>query len=96
MAARKISISMDEDLVDEVQQAAEAAGMTVSAWISEQARERIALLGELCAAAATADVVGALVVATAEVRGGTVLTSDPSDISAPAGHARRSIGVVRV
>lgn len=45
MAARKLSISMDEDLVDEVQQAAEEAGMTVSAWLAEQARERVRLLG---------------------------------------------------
>lgn len=52
--------------------------------------------GELCAAAGTSDVVDALVVATAEVRGGTVLTSDPFDIGALAGHARRSIGVVHV
>jgi hypothetical protein len=45
MAARKISISMEEDLVDEVQHAAEDAGMTVSAWLAEQARERIRMLG---------------------------------------------------
>ena len=45
MTARKISISMDEDLVDEVQQAAEDAGMTVSAWIAQQAEDRIRLLG---------------------------------------------------
>jgi hypothetical protein len=45
MVARKISISMDETLIDEVQQAAEEAGMTVSAWIAEQARDRVRLLG---------------------------------------------------
>lgn len=47
MAARKISISMDEDLVDELQQAAEEAGMSVSAWIAEQVDHRIKVLGLL-------------------------------------------------
>ncbi len=47
MAARKISISMEEDLVDELQQAAEEAGMSVSAWIAEQVDHRIKVLGLL-------------------------------------------------
>lgn len=47
MAARKISISMEEDLVEELQQAAEEAGMTVSAWIAEQVDHQIKVLGLL-------------------------------------------------
>ena len=45
MAARKYSASMDENLLDEVQQAAAAAGMTVSAWLADVASERVKLLG---------------------------------------------------
>lgn len=45
VAARKLSISMDEDLVDEVQRAAEEAGMSVSAWLAERARDQVRLLG---------------------------------------------------
>lgn len=47
MAARKISISMEEDLVEQVQQAAEAEGRTVSAWIAEQVDHRMKVLGLL-------------------------------------------------
>jgi predicted nucleic acid-binding protein len=52
--------------------------------------------GELCAAAQTSDVVDALVVATAEVRGGVVITSDPSDIAALASHARGPVRVIAI
>jgi hypothetical protein len=36
---------MDEELLDEVELAAREAGMTVSAWMAEAARERLRLLG---------------------------------------------------
>ena len=45
MAARKYSASMDEDLLDEVQQAAAAEGLTVSAWLARAAADRVAILG---------------------------------------------------
>jgi hypothetical protein len=45
MVARKYSASMDEDLLDAVRAAAEDEDMTLSAWLAEVARERVALLG---------------------------------------------------
>ncbi len=44
MAARKYSASMDEDLLDEVERAAREAGVTVSAWLAQAARDRVAAL----------------------------------------------------
>lgn len=53
--------------------------------------------GELCAATGTTDAVDALVVATAEaLGGGAVYTSDASDISTLAAHARRPVAIVPV
>jgi predicted nucleic acid-binding protein len=52
--------------------------------------------GELCAATGTADAVDAIVVATAETHGAFILTSDVSDISRLAGHARRPVGVIAI
>jgi hypothetical protein len=45
MAARKYSASMDSDLLDDVERAAAEAGVTVSAFLAEAARDRVALLG---------------------------------------------------
>jgi hypothetical protein len=45
MAVRKLSISMDVDIADDVVEAAAEAGMSVSAWIAELAEERIKVLG---------------------------------------------------
>jgi len=45
MAARKYSASMDSDLLDDVERAAKDAGTTVSAFLAEAARDRVALLG---------------------------------------------------
>ncbi|HXH56401.1 hypothetical protein [Iamia sp.] len=45
MAARKYSASMDEHLLDEVQQTAEGEGLTVSAFLAQAAADRVALLG---------------------------------------------------
>lgn len=45
MPAKKYSASMDDELLDEVALAAEAAGVTVSAWLTQAARDRLDLLG---------------------------------------------------
>jgi predicted flap endonuclease-1-like 5' DNA nuclease len=45
MVARKYSASMDEQLLDEVAAAADAEGATMSAWLAQAARDRLALLG---------------------------------------------------
>jgi hypothetical protein len=45
MSARKYSASMDEQLLGEVTAAAELEGETVSAWLAQAARDRLALLG---------------------------------------------------
>lgn len=41
MAVRKLSISLDARVAEDVKRSAEAAGMSVSAWLSEMAEERI-------------------------------------------------------
>ncbi len=45
MPARKYSASMDSELLDDVEAAARDAGLTVSAWIAQCARDRLGLLG---------------------------------------------------
>jgi len=45
MAVEKYSASMDEDLLAEARAAAEAEGVTLSAWLAEAARDRVRLLG---------------------------------------------------
>lgn len=45
MVARKYSASMDEDLLAVVREAAEEEDQTLSAFLAEAARERVALLG---------------------------------------------------
>jgi len=44
MPARKYSASMDDELLDDVERAARAEGVTVSAWLAEAARDRVRLL----------------------------------------------------
>ena len=43
--AKKYSASMDDELLDDVGLAAEAAGVTVSAWMAQAARDRLDILG---------------------------------------------------
>jgi hypothetical protein len=45
VVAHKYSASMDEGLLDAVRQAAEDEDVTLSAFLAEAARERVALLG---------------------------------------------------
>lgn len=45
MSARKYSASMDTELLSEVEQAAGAEGVTVSAWLAEAASRRVSLDG---------------------------------------------------
>lgn len=45
MAVRKISISIDADVLEQVRACAEADGTSVSAWLVEAARDRALLLG---------------------------------------------------
>lgn len=45
MTVRKISISMDAELLDDVAREAEAEGLSVSAFLAALAEDRVALLG---------------------------------------------------
>lgn len=45
MAVRKISISIDQDVLDEAKACADAEGVSLSAWLVEAARDRAKLLG---------------------------------------------------
>ena len=45
MAVRKISISIDEDVLDDAKACADAEGVSLSAWLVEAARDRAKLLG---------------------------------------------------
>ncbi|MQA86827.1 MAG: hypothetical protein GEV03_19895 [Streptosporangiales bacterium] len=43
MAVEKLSVALDERVAAEARKAAEAAGMSLSAWLSHAAEERIAI-----------------------------------------------------
>jgi uncharacterized protein (DUF1778 family) len=45
MAVRKISISIDEDVLDDAKACADAEGVSLSAWLVEAARDRAKVLG---------------------------------------------------
>jgi hypothetical protein len=45
MAVRKISISIDQDVLDDAKACADAEGLSLSAWLVEAARDRAKLLG---------------------------------------------------
>ena len=45
MVAKKFSASMDDRLLDEVGRAAESAGVTLSAWLAQAARDRLGIMG---------------------------------------------------
>lgn len=45
MAVRKISISIDQDVLDDAKACADAEGVSLSAWLVEAARDRAKLLG---------------------------------------------------
>lgn len=45
VAAEKYSASMDHELLEDVRAVAEAEGVTLSAWLAQAARDRVALLG---------------------------------------------------
>jgi len=45
VTVRKISISIDADVLEQVRTCAEADGVSVSAWLVEAARDRARLLG---------------------------------------------------
>lgn len=41
MAARKLSVSFEEDLADVIRDTAASEGVTVSAWLAEAAQDRV-------------------------------------------------------
>jgi len=45
VAVRKISISIDQDVLDDAKACADAEGVSLSAWLVEAARDRAKLLG---------------------------------------------------
>jgi hypothetical protein len=45
MAVRKISISIDQDVLEDAKACADAEGVSLSAWLVEAARDRAKLLG---------------------------------------------------
>jgi hypothetical protein len=45
MPVRKISISIDQDVLDDARACADAEGVSLSAWLVEAARDRAKLLG---------------------------------------------------
>ena len=49
MAVRKLSVALDEDVAAAARAAAEAAGMSLSAWLSEAARSRLRVADGLAA-----------------------------------------------
>ena len=51
MTVQKLSIALDEDVAREAKDAAECAGLSLSAWLNEAAREALAIKEGLAAVA---------------------------------------------
>lgn len=60
MAVTKRSVSLDDDVAERVERAAEAAGVSFSAWLNDAAEQRLMLLEGLRAVAAWEQVAGEL------------------------------------